>query len=51
MENSRTCENCNVIVHPVSFIKHLRSRKPWEKIKQDEMIVPEWLFKEKQTPI
>ena len=51
MENSRTCEFCNVIVHRASFVKHLRSRKHIKKIEQNEMIIPEWLFKEGQAPI
>ena len=51
MENSRTCETCNVIVHRTSMQKHLRSKKHLENIKQNEMIVPEWLFKQEQTPI
>ena len=51
MENSRTCEYCNVNVHRASFVKHLRSRKHIENLKQNEMIIPEWLFKEEQAPI
>ena len=51
MEDSRTCEICNVNVHRVSFVKHLRSKKHLENIIQNEMIIPEWLFKEGQTPI
>ena len=31
MENSRTCEICNVDVHRASFAKHLRSKKHLEK--------------------
>ena len=31
--------------------KHLRSKIHLENDKQNEMIVPEWLFKEEQTPI
>ena len=31
--------------------KHLRSKKHLENIKQNEMIIPEWLFKQEQTPI
>ena len=27
MENSRTCEVCNVNVHTASFVKHLRSKR------------------------
>ena len=30
--------------------KHLRSKKHLENIKQNEMIIPEWLFKQEQTP-
>ena len=30
---------------------NLRSKKHLENIRQDEIIVPEWLFKEEQTPI
>ena len=51
MENSRTCEICNVNVHRASFVKHLRSKKHLENIKQNEMIIPEWLFKEERSPI
>ena len=51
MENSRTWEVCNVIVHRASFVKHLRSKKHLENIEQNEMIIPDWLFKEEQTPI
>ena len=50
MENSRTCEICKVIVHRASFVKHLR-RKHRENLKQNETIIPEWLFKEDQAPI
>ena len=51
MENSRTCEVCIVNVHRASFVKHLRSKKHLEIIEQNEMIIPEWLFKENQSPI
>ena len=51
MENSRTCEVCNVNVHRASFVKHLRSKKHLENIKQNEMIIPESLFKENRSPI
>ena len=51
LENSRTCEICDVKVHRASFVKHLRSRKHLENIRQNEMIMPEWLFKQEQTPI
>ena len=51
MENSRLCNVCNVNVHRASFVKHLRSKKHLENIEQNEMIIPEWLFKQEQTPI
>ena len=44
--NSRRCEICNVDVHRASYAKHLKSKKHIENIKQNEMIIPEWLFKE-----
>ena len=44
--NSRKCEVCNVDVHRASYIKHLRSKKHIENIKQNEMIIPELLFQE-----
>ena len=31
--------------------KHLRTKKHFENIEQNEMIIPEWLFKQEQTPI
>ena len=51
MENNRTCDVCNVIVHRASFAKHLRSKKHFENVIQNEMIIPEWLFKEEKSPI
>ena len=44
--NSRKCDVCNIDVHRASYIKHLRSKKHMENIKQNEMILPEWLFQE-----
>ena len=43
---SRRCDICNVDVHRASYNKHLRSKKHLENIIQNEMIIPEWLFKE-----
>ena len=43
---SRKCEICNVNVHRASYIKHLRSEKHIERMKQNEKIIPEWLFQE-----
>ena len=51
MENSRTCEVCNVNVHRASLVEHLRSKKHIENIEQNEMITPDWLFKEERSPI
>ena len=51
MENSRTCEVCNVNVHRASFVKHLRSKKHLEKIEQNGMIITDWLFKEERSPV
>ena len=44
--NSRNCEICNVDVHRASNIKHLRSKKHLENMKQNEMIIPKRLFQE-----
>ena len=43
---SRKCEICNVAVHRASYMKHMRSKKHLEYEKQNEMIIPEWLFQE-----
>ena len=51
MENSRTCEICHVNVHRASDVKQLRSKKHLENIKQNELNIPEWLFKEERAPI
>ena len=51
MENSRTGDVCNVDVHRATMQKHLRSETYLENEKQNQMIISEWLFKEKQTPI
>ena len=44
--NSRKCEICNVDVYRASYVKHLRSKKHLENLKQNEIIIPEWLFSE-----
>ena len=51
MENSRRFDICNVDVHRASYAKHLRSKRHLENLKQNEIIIPEWFFKEEQTPI
>ena len=40
------CETCNTDVHRASYVKLLRSKKHLEIIKQNKMIIPEWLFQE-----
>ena len=44
--NSRKCEICNIDVHRAFYAKHLKSKKHIENIKQNETIIPEWLFRE-----
>ena len=44
--NSRKFELCNVDVHRASYMKHLRSKKHLENMKQNEMIIPKRLFQE-----
>ena len=51
MENSLTKDVCNVNVHRASFAKHLRSKNHLENVIQNEMIIPEWFFKEEKSPI
>ena len=51
MENSRTCDICNVNVHRASFAKYLRSKKYLENVEKNEMIIPDWFFKEEKTPV
>ena len=51
MENSRRCDICIIDVHRASYAKHLRSKKHLENIRQDDIIIPEWLIKEEQESI
>ena len=44
--NIRRCEVCKIDVHRASYNKHLKSKKHLENIKHNEMIIPEWLFRE-----
>ena len=44
--NSRRCDDCNIDIHRASYAKHLKSKKHIENMKQNEMIIPEWLFRE-----
>ena len=50
MENSRSCDICNIDIHEASYAKLLRSKEHLENIRQDDIIISEWLFKEEQTP-
>ena len=40
--NSRKCEICNVDVHRLSYMKHLRNEIHLE----NEMTIPKWIFQE-----
>ena len=51
MDNRRLCEVCSVNGHRASFAKHLRSKKHLENLEQNELIIPEWFFKEEESPI
>ena len=44
--NSHKCEICKTDDHKASYVKQLRSKKHLEIIKQNGMIIPEWLFQE-----
>ena len=43
---NRKCDVCDVDVHRASYAKHLRSKYHLENVKQNEVIIPEWLFQE-----
>ena len=43
--NNRNSESWNVDIHRASFAKHLRSKNHLEKGKQNDMFIPQWLFK------
>ena len=51
MENSRRCDPSNIEVHRASYAKHLRSKEPLENIRRNDIFIPEWFCKEKQTSI
>ena len=46
MEDSRRCDICNIDVDRATYAKVLRSQKHLENIKQDDMILQDWLFRE-----
>ena len=41
---NRKRENCNIVVHRASYVKHLRSKKHLGNEKRNETVIPEWLF-------
>ena len=51
MENGRRCDVCNIDIHRAFYAKHFRSKRHLENIRQNEIIIPEWFFKEEQSPI
>ena len=46
MVNSRRCDIFNIDVHRASYAKHLRSKNLIENEKQNDIIIPEWLFED-----
>ena len=44
--NNHKCDICNIAVHRASYQKHLRSKEHLENEKQNDVILPEWLFQE-----
>ena len=44
--NSSKCDVCSIDVHRAPYVKDMRSKKHLENMKQTEMIIPEWLFRE-----
>ena len=51
MENGRRCDICSIDVQRASYAEHLRTKKHLENVRQEEIIITDWLFKEEQTPI
>ena len=51
MESSRRGEVCKIDVHGASYVKPLRRKTHSENIRQDDINIPEWLFKEEQRPV
>ena len=51
MEDSGRYDLSNIVVHRASYAKHLRSEKHLENIRQDDLVIPEWLFKEEEEPV
>ena len=44
--NRRKCKVCTDNVHGASYAKHMRIKIHLESVKQNESIIPEWLFQE-----
>ena len=44
--NSRKCDVCIIDLHRASYAKHLRNKTKLDIEKQNELIMPEGLFKE-----
>ena len=44
MNNARRCDFCNIDVHRESYVKHLRTKKHLENLKQEDLIITEWII-------
>ena len=51
LENTRRCENCDIDVHRASYAKNLGRKNHLDKMRQDETMMPERLYKDEQTPL
>ena len=47
---SRRSDICYIDIHRGSYAKHWRSKQLLENTRPRELFIPEWLFKEEQTP-
>ena len=45
-KNSRRCEVCKIVFNRASYAKLLKVKKQSEKLKNVDMIIPEWLIQE-----
>ena len=45
-KNSHKRENYKTDFHGTSYAKHLKSKKHLNKMKQEDMIIPDWLLQE-----
>ena len=46
MDKSHIYDICKVDAHRASYAKQLRSKKNLENMKQNDTVIPEWLFQE-----